>query len=729
MTSDATASTKPRRGGLGSRKWLAATICLLAFVAFPPAAQALEQNITPADGETNDEFGTSVAIDGDTAVIGAPRHASATAAGAVYVFKRTGDIWTQTAKLTASDGQSGDRLGTSVAIDGDTIVAGAWRAGDGAGAVYTFTRTGAAARTETAKLTASDPASQGLGFSVAIDGDTIVAGAHLDDMSRGAVYTFVTTGPAHRTETAKLTASDGAAGDRLGIDVAIDGDTIVASADGDQVGENANQGSVYTFARAGTAARSEIAKLTVSDGEAGDGLSAVAIDGDTIVAGAPFAGGGPTLPVKPNSPCEACQDESPGAVYTFARAGAPARNETAKLTASRGSPRDRLGVAVAIDGDTIVAGARGHRDARGYVYTFTRTGASMRTETATLVHADGIGYDDEFALSRERWVAIDGETIIAGFPDDESGERTGSALIFFPAASAPRCDGKSATMTGSGTVTGTAGDDVIVTGDGADRVDGRGGNDTICARGGNDQVRGGDGNDRVLGGHGNDALRGDRGNDALRGGDGADSLRGDDGNDSVRGGDDDDFLQGNDDDDSMNGGDGADRVRGGTGDDALLGGSGEDDLDGSSGHDAIDGGRHDDRVNGNAGNDLIRGGLGDDFLQGERGNDTAKGGAGDDVIFGADGDDELSGGDGDDTISGGAGADTISGGPGRDRINGSAGGDGIDGGAGDDRIDGGPGNDTINGGRGDDRINGGAGSDSCSNAEDVQGCVGTPSGP
>ena len=110
-------------------------------------------------------------------------------------------------------------------------------------------------------------------------------GANVD---QGSAYTFARTGAAARTETAKLTASDGAAGDLLGGSVAIDGDTIVAGTPGDAAGANLGQGSAYTFARTGAAARTETAKLTASEGAAGDILgSSVAIDGETILAGAP----------------------------------------------------------------------------------------------------------------------------------------------------------------------------------------------------------------------------------------------------------------------------------------------------------------------------------------------------------------------------------------------------------------------------------------------------------
>ena len=159
----------------------AAALALTVALVFASPAAALEQKLTASDAAALDILGSSVAIDGDTLVVGAPGETNGgNARGAVYVYQRVGASWTQTAKLTATDGAN---LGTSVAIDGDTIVAGdkanaVGPVGGGHGAVYTFARTGAADRTETAKLTASDAyAAEYLGTSVAIDGDTIVAGA------------------------------------------------------------------------------------------------------------------------------------------------------------------------------------------------------------------------------------------------------------------------------------------------------------------------------------------------------------------------------------------------------------------------------------------------------------------------------------------------------------------------------------------------------------------------
>ena len=415
---------------------LAAALALLSALAFVPPATALaavplEQKLTASDGAAGDRLGFAVAVDGDAIVIGAPHDNNS--AGAVYAYQRVGDTWTQTAKLTASDGAAGDYLGSAVAIDGDTIVAGAGfvKVGENfsQGSVYTFARTGAATRTETAKLTASDGAQyDNLGYSVAIDGDTIVAGAPIDAVGangeQGSVYTFARTGAAARTETAKLAASDGAFNDQLGHSVGIDGDTIVAGAYSDNTGANDDQGSVYTFARTGAAARTQTAKLTAADGAAGDnGLadnlgSAVAIDGDTIVAGAPYDDVGTNF-----------DQIDRGSVYTFASTGAAARTETAKLMAS--NDPNFLGNSVAIDGDTIVAGASDGASvgaSAGSAYTFARTGAAARTETEKLTSSDCCGFD---ALGHS--VAIDGDTIVAGALLDDVGanEDQGSASVFF----------------------------------------------------------------------------------------------------------------------------------------------------------------------------------------------------------------------------------------------------------------------------------------------------------
>jgi hypothetical protein len=220
--------------------------------------------LTAADGAASDFLGRSVAVSGNTVVAGAPeaKIGSNSFQGAGYVFVKPGPGWvnvTQTAKLTASDGAADDRLGSSVAVSGDTVVAGALRANGfnpDQGAAYVFVKpgTGWANGTQTAKLTASDGAANDeLGHAIALSGDTIVGGAPFADVGgrvdRGAAYVFVKpgTGWANGTQTEKLTAADGVAEDLLGHTVAVSAATAVAGAPYADVGGNADAGAAYVF--------------------------------------------------------------------------------------------------------------------------------------------------------------------------------------------------------------------------------------------------------------------------------------------------------------------------------------------------------------------------------------------------------------------------------------------------------------------------------------------------
>src|SRR5262249_40763906 len=233
--------------------------------------------LTASDGAAGDNFGASVATSGNTVIVGAlfDDIGLNSDQGSVYVFVKPGTGWanaTETAKLTASDGAVDDAFGSSVAISGDTVVVGAVNDNSVRGAAYVFVKpgTGWVTATETAKLTASDGAISALRQSIAVSGDTVVVGAPSDDSIRGAAYVFVTRGSGwpNATETAKLTASDGAPNDFLGSSVAISGDTVVVGADLDTIGLNVQQGSAYVFVKPGTgwADATQTAKLTASDG-------------------------------------------------------------------------------------------------------------------------------------------------------------------------------------------------------------------------------------------------------------------------------------------------------------------------------------------------------------------------------------------------------------------------------------------------------------------------------
>ena len=386
----------------------------------------------PSDRRNGDLYGNGVSIDGDTMVGGSPRaDTNRNDTGSAYVFVKPSDRdWTaanQVAKLTASDGALSDELGRSVSVHGDTIVVGAHRDdddGSGSGSAYVFVKpsTGWVTATETAKLTASDGAgSDEFGLSVSVHGDTIVVGAHADDDdggNSGSAYVFVkpSTGWVTATETAKLTASDGAGSDEFGRSVSVHGDTIVVGAHADD-DDGGNSGSAYVFVKpsAGWANATETAKLTASDGAAGDEFGrSVSVHGDTIVVGAH----------KDND-----DGNDSGSAYVFVKpsTGWVTATQTAKLTASDGAGVDRFGSSVSVDGDNIVVGAAlndDHGNNSGSAYVFVKPSTVWVTATETAKLTAGVSRS-EFGSS----VSVGGDAVAVGSPQEGFGNY-GAAYVF-----------------------------------------------------------------------------------------------------------------------------------------------------------------------------------------------------------------------------------------------------------------------------------------------------------
>jgi hypothetical protein len=252
-----------------------------------------EAKLLPSDGAADDHFAIAVALEGDTAVIGANLDDdNGSQSGSAYVFTRTGGVWTEQAKLLPSDGAADDLFSWSVALDGDTAMIGAPSHDDffvNSGSVYVFTRTGGQWAEQNELLPADGAPHSGFGDAVAIDGETAMIGARVDDdngYDSGSAYVFTRTGDAW-TEQAKLLAADGSHGDNFGVAVALDGDTAVIGASRDD-DNGEGSGSVYVFTGAG-GVWTEQAKLLPSDGALWDEFgSAVALDGDSAVIGAPW---------------------------------------------------------------------------------------------------------------------------------------------------------------------------------------------------------------------------------------------------------------------------------------------------------------------------------------------------------------------------------------------------------------------------------------------------------
>ncbi len=338
-----------------------------------PVADA-ESKLTAPDAAAGDEFGNSVAIDGDTAVAGAVDRACAAGSncGAAYVFVRSGTTWTLQQELTAADAAGGDAFGGSVAVSGSTIVIGApgktCLAGAKCGAAYVFVWSGAT-WSQQQELTAADAgAGDGFGIAVAVNGDTVVGGASPKACAAGsgcgAAYVFVRNGAAW-TEQQELTASVPAAFEQFGHSVAVSHDTAVIGAQQRACAAGTACGAAYVFVRSATTwTQQQI--LTANDAAAFDLLgTAVGLSGETAVAGAPL---------KPCAAGAGC-----GAAYVFVRSGVTWSQQQV-LKASDAALGDNLGVAVAVSGDTTVAGTAlkactaGVRCGAGYL--FARVGTT-----------------------------------------------------------------------------------------------------------------------------------------------------------------------------------------------------------------------------------------------------------------------------------------------------------------------------------------------------------------
>jgi len=250
-----------------------------------------QAKLTASDGSSYDFFGNSVAMSGDVALVGAYLDDDdGTNSGSAYIFQRSGGTWLQQAKLTASDGSSDDNFGFSVAIEGDFAIVGAYGdddQGSASGSAYIFQRSGGS-WVEQTKLTASDGSSDdNFGWSVAISGDYALVGAHSDDDQgsySGSAYIFQRSCGAWLEQT-KLTALDGSSDDLFGLSVAMSGDYALVGAYGDD-DRGSYSGSAYIFQRSGGTWLQQ-AKLTASDGSTGDFFgNSVAMSGDVALVGA-----------------------------------------------------------------------------------------------------------------------------------------------------------------------------------------------------------------------------------------------------------------------------------------------------------------------------------------------------------------------------------------------------------------------------------------------------------
>ena len=377
------------------------------------------QRLLASDGSTNDLFGISVSIYEDYAIVGSRDDDNQK--GSAYIFKRSDKIWYQEAKLTASDGVTGDWFGISVSIYEDFAFVGADADdniyGLNAGAIYVFKRNGTS-WIEQVKLTASDGASDSyFGRSVSIFGDYAIVGAYYVDNKTGSAYVFKFTG-GNWVEEDKLIASDGEAGDYFGITISIEENYALVGAYREDNSNGVDAGSAYVFKQNGTNWTEE-AKIIASDGSDEDrfGIEVSMSKGFAII-GAYY------------------DDSYTGSAYIF-KIIDDYWVEVDKLTASDGGINKFFGRSVSIYDDYAIIGAWGNNSQTGSAYIFKFTGTNW-IEYQNLIASDGKN-GDRFAYQ----VDINGDYTIIGsyMADNENGLDAGLAYIFKNTLPNLICDG------------------------------------------------------------------------------------------------------------------------------------------------------------------------------------------------------------------------------------------------------------------------------------------------
>lgn len=373
-----------------------------------------QAKLMASDGVAEEEFGSSVAVDGETVLVGVPKdNDNGISSGSVYVFVRNGTTWMQQAKLVPFDATAWHYFGSSVALSGDTALIGAYgddQNGLSSGGAYVFVRNGTT-WTQQAKLLADDGVSSDyFGSAVALDGETALIGAYFHNKA----YVFVRSGTTW-SQQAKLPFFGGGFREcpDFGYSVALSGDTALVGAPECSYSDFPI-GRAYIFVRSGTiwSQQTNVGPSCCWHEFAHFGRS-VALDGDTALIGSPGDGHG-----KVRS----------GAAYGFVRSGTMWTDQ-AKLLPSDRADYDYFGESVALDGNTALVGALHNDDhgaSSGSAYVFTRAGTTW-FQQVKLLPSDGAS-EDRFGDT----VSLDGDTALTGATGDDcvGGDACGSTYVF-----------------------------------------------------------------------------------------------------------------------------------------------------------------------------------------------------------------------------------------------------------------------------------------------------------
>ncbi|MFT6387093.1 MAG: subtilisin family serine protease [Cellvibrionaceae bacterium] len=344
-----------------------------------------QQELVVSELSSGDVFGTSIALEGDTALVGA----SGFGQGVVFVFERSGDVWIEQQILTANLGSSAYTFGRSLAVSGDTALIGANAnddSGVATGSAFVFVRTGGVWVEQQQLFSGDGDLSDLFGLEVSLDGDTALISAYQDDdnaENSGAAYVYVRESEIWSLQQ-KLTASDGDFWDFFGIGVALSGDVALIGASGDNERVN-DAGAAYIFERIG-GVWAEQQKLQASDPVASARFgNAVALNEGTALIGAYGQG-------------------STGGAYIFVN-NAGSWSEQEKLLPGDGSSNEDFGWALALSDDTTLIGDKRDGDlglVSGSAYFFDISDLNTPADA----DADGLADDAEALSGPDAPVAI-----------------------------------------------------------------------------------------------------------------------------------------------------------------------------------------------------------------------------------------------------------------------------------------------------------------------------------
>lgn len=391
--------------------------CFTLFIASQSLAQ--QHLLLPEDGKAEDQFSFSVAIDGNTALVGAFKADvnSVQDAGAAYIYSVSAGGWQQQAKLIAEPALADDTLGGNLALKNNFALLGAIghdEKGDNAGAVFAFEREDNAWSQAQLIMATDGKAGDAFGQSIALTERFLVIGApHSDALAEGSGSAYVYTREINAWQFhSKLTASDGDAGDLFGISVAIDGETILVGADLNDEKAN-NAGAVYAYVYDGKQWVQQ-AKLTADDGADTDIFGVrVALSGDTALISAR------------RDDIEGVGLDA-GSAYIFERT-AGVWTQTQKLLAPDGKADDRFARGVALQGNRALLSAM-HHDANGNnsgaVYLFEKQNTHWRF--VSKIVAEKGKPEDRFGWNLS---LSENKAIVAAPFRDDNGNASGAAYI------------------------------------------------------------------------------------------------------------------------------------------------------------------------------------------------------------------------------------------------------------------------------------------------------------